>query len=245
MSFIDRMLQDMLHRNMSGKGAGRMARKAVRRIGARRLMMMGGAAIAGGLLTEAARRQRQGSTDSPGVPGAPGAPGAPGVSTAPAAPSLPPVPGAAPLPSSPPDLPPVPGSRPSPPPIPEADAGLELPDETMFAALRTMVAAALSDGSLSAEERALIEKRLGESGMPEERLARVRRDLVLPASPAELAALLPEGEPPELLLELAILVVRADSDVSAHESAWLRQLAEALGVDAARLDELQKELVAD
>jgi tellurite resistance protein len=61
---------------------------------------------------------------------------------------------------------------------------------------------------------------------------------------SELAAALPEGEPPELLLELAILVVRADHDVSAHESAWLRQLAGALGVAESRLDEIQRELVA-
>lgn len=240
MSFIDRMLQDMLHRQMSGRGAARMAKKAVRRIGARRLMMMGGAAIAGGLLTEAARRQHAGAhqTAHSGAP-PPSAPARP----------LPPVPGAAPLPSSPPDLPPIPGSRPAPPPHPDEppdeEVELELPADTAYAALRTMVAAALSDGALSAAERALIEQRLGESGLPEERLVQVRRDLVLPASPGELAALLPEGEPPDLLLELAILVIRADSDVSAHESGWLRQLASALGVDAARLDELQRELVAD
>ena len=227
MSFIDRMLQDMLHRNMSGRGATRMARKAVRRIGTKRLLMMGGAALAGGLLTEAARRQHKAAHEvEPASPLAPSIPGA--------APPLPP-------------LPPLPvGARPpGPPPATAPDSELDLPAETLFAALRTMVAAALSDGELSEEERALIERRLDESGLPADRLARVRRDLVLPASPRELAALLPAGEPPELLLELAIVVIRADSAVSAHESAWLRQLAAALGVDDSCLDDLQRELTAD
>jgi hypothetical protein len=233
MSFIDRMLQDMLHRNMSGRGAARMARKAVRRIGTRRLLMMGGAALAGGLLTEAARRQ---GAASPTVPAGGGQ----------APPPLPPVPGRSGVASPPPGLPPlpVPGAAGAPPAAEEPPV-LDLPPGTLFAALRTMVAAALSDGELSAEERELIESRLAESGLPAERVAQVRRDLVLPATPAELAALLPEGEPPELLLELAILVVRADGEIAAHESAWLRQLAAALGVGEAKLDELQRELLAE
>ncbi|HVS14222.1 MAG TPA: DUF533 domain-containing protein [Thermoanaerobaculia bacterium] len=234
MSFVDRLLQDMLHRNMSGKGAARMARKAARRIGTRRLLMMGGAALAGGLLTEAARRQ--GAAERQATPGA---------AADRAAPPLPPVPGGAGTAGAPPSLPPLPvpggaGETPT-----AAAPGLELPPDTLYAALRTMVAAALADGELSAQERALIERRLAESDLSEERVAQVRRDLVLPPTPAELAALLPAGEPPELLLDLAMVVARADSGVSAHESAWLRQLAGALGVAESRLDELQRELHAD
>jgi hypothetical protein len=171
MSFIDRMLQDMLHRNMSGRGAARMARKAVRRIGTRRLLMMGGAALAGGLLTEAARRQ---GAASPTVPAGGGQ----------APPPLPPVPGRSGVASPPPGLPPlpVPGAAGAPPAAEEPPV-LDLPPGTLFAALRTMVAAALSDGELSAQERELIESRLAESGLPAERVAQVRRDLVLPATP--------------------------------------------------------------
>ena len=76
--------------------------------------------------------------------------------------------------------------------VPVADD--ELPPEVTYAVVRTMVAAALADGHLAPEEKAIIQKHLGESGLSEAQTAQVHQDLVLPPGPAELAALAGDAE---------------------------------------------------
>ena len=70
-----------------------------------------------------------------------------------------------------------------PPPGVEGE-GTEPPREVTYAIVRTMVAAALADGHLAAEEKELVHKRLGESGFTEEETRQIHQDLALPPSPA-------------------------------------------------------------
>ncbi len=139
--------------------------------------------------------------------------------------------------------PPPPASSPAPDePAHEIEAEPELPASTLYAVVRTMVAAALADGTLSPAERARIQERLGSAELPEEQAAQVRRDLLMPASPAELAAMVESAAERELLYRFAALVVTTDSGIAAVEAAWLASLAAALGLAAERAQALEGEL---
>ncbi len=220
MGFLDRLVSDMIRRE-----TGFNARRVVRRIGGRNILMLGGALVAGGMM--AARSQQ-----SQGVGPASGG-GAP--------PSIPPL-GLPPLPATSTTSTTQTAATAALPPLPVVESGPEPPRDLVFAIVRTMVAAALADGVLSDPEQTAIRNRLSESELSEEQRAQVRRDLVAPPSIAELVALLPTGEDPELLAEFALLVARADDERRALEDAWLRQLATSLGLAEGRLDELEREL---
>ena len=244
MSFLDRMVSDLVRRQ-----TGFDARRIVRRVGAKRLLLLGGAALAGGML--ASQSGRFGPVSSSAAGGAAGRtvvpPRSGGVAPPPAAPpqGLPPLPpressGQAPLPVGAGVPPPIPAR------LGEGDDGeaqaADVPPDLLYAILRTMAAAALADGELHAEERRLLDERLGESGLSDARLAQLRRDLVLPASPAELARALPAGEDPEVLARFAVLVAGADRGLVEHERAWLRALEQALGLAPGRMVELEREI---
>ncbi len=225
MGFLDRMVSDLIRDN-----TGINARRLVRRIGGGKLLALGGAALAASLLAEKkgafGSRAAQPGAPQPGAPPA-GPPPVPGAGP-------PPVPGAAP--------PPVPGAA-APPPEPEAEeADVELPQELTYAVVRAMVAAALADGHLSAEEKEIIHKRLGESGLAEDQIRQVHQDLVLPPSPEELAAMAPAAEALEILYRFAALVVLADQDASELERRWLERLAAAFELDGERKAALEAEL---
>jgi uncharacterized membrane protein YebE (DUF533 family) len=236
MSFLDRMVSDLVRRQ-----TGFDARRIVRRVGAKRLLLLGGAALAGGML--ASQSGRFGPVSSSATGGAAGRTVVPPRSSG----------GAPPPPGPPQGLPPLPplpvgGAGASPPVLPgveDANARAqtaEVPPDLLYAIVRTMVAAALADGELHAEERRLLDERLGESGLSDARLAQLRRDLVLPASPAELARALPAGEDPEVLARFAVLVAGADRELVEHERAWLRSLEQALGLSPGRMVELEREI---
>lgn len=151
---------------------------------------------------------------------------------------------AAPHPGAPPPpLPPLPQPQattdqelpPLPPPIPP-------PQELVYAIVRTMVAAALSDGEMHTAEKRLLEKRLGESELSELQVAQIRKDLVFPATPAELSGLVADADDKETLYRFGALVVLADDSVADAEKAWLESLAGALGVDTARRRTIDQEL---
>jgi uncharacterized membrane protein YebE (DUF533 family) len=145
------------------------------------------------------------------------------------------------------------------PPLPVADAALpslpgnagladaaddvaDVPPDLLYAILRTMIAAALADGDLHAEEKRLIDERLGESGLPEAQVAQLRRDLVIPARPVDLAQALPSGEDSEVLARFAVLIAAADGELVEHERVWLRSLEQALALPAGRTAELEREI---
>ncbi len=241
MGFLDRMISDLIQDN-----TGINARRMVRKIGGGKMLALGGAALAAGMFAEKKGMFGQGA--APGTPGAqPGAPPPPlpGQSAAPpplpgqpAAP--PPLPGSAPA-AEPPPLPPIPGSATEPAAAPEEE---ELPQDVTYAIVRTMVAAALSDGHLAPEEKAMIQKHLGESGLSEAQTSQVHKDLVLPPSPAELAAMSGDAEAREALYRFGALVVLADQQTTDLERGWLERLAEAFELDAGCKAALEAEIFA-
>ncbi len=105
-----------------------------------------------------------------------------------------------------------------------------------------MVAAALADGRMAPEERAMIEKHLGESGLSEEQTSQIHRDLALPPSIDELAALAGDPEAGEVLYRFGALVVLADQETSDLERAWLERLARAFEFGDDRRAALETEL---
>ncbi len=251
MGFLDRMISDLIQDN-----TGINARRMVRKIGGGKLLALGGAALAAGVFAD--KQGMFGQSASPGGPGAPQPqPGAP-PPPMPGQPAMPPVPG---LPVMPP--PPVPGSPPAasgpalrpppPPPVPGTAAEVaavsetddELPQEVTYAVVRTMVAAALADGHLAPEEKALIQKHLGESGLSEAQTSQIHKDLVLPPAPAELAALTAGTEAREALYRFAALVVLADQQASDLERSWLDRLAAAFELDDGHKAALEAEIFGD
>jgi len=216
MGFLDRLVSDVIK-----KSTGMNARPFVRAVGGKNMLLLGGAAIAGAFAVD---KMGKGSAPAPPTPGAP-----------PPSPP-PPLPGTT---AAPPPLPPLPTpsaatSEPTP-PIPP-------PQELVYAIVRTMVAAALSDGEMHEEEKGLIDNRLGESGFSPEQLSQIHKDLVIPASPAELAGLVATADDREVLYRFGALVVLADDTVTDSEKAWLSSLAAALGIDEARAQTIQSEL---
>ncbi len=232
MGFLDRMISDLIQDN-----TGINARRMVRKIGSGKILALGGAALAAGMFAEKQGMFGTGgrTTSAAGTPPLPGAPPPAGGRSAP-----PPLPGS--LPGAPP--PPLPPAAVA----PAATAGTaggepedELPRELTYAVVRTMVAAALADGHLAPEEKAIIHKHLGESGLSEAQTSQIHKDLVLPPSPEELAALVGDAEAREVLYRFGALVVLADRETSDPERRWLDRLAAAFELGADRKDVLETE----
>jgi tellurite resistance protein len=209
-----------------------MVRRFVRRAGGGRLLLLGGTVLAGVVGSEVMEQRGSGAvgTSSPGVPPPPPAGGG----------SLVPPP---PPPLAPPDLPPLPSLPEEPREAGAAGADTAeatLPPDVLYAVVRTMVAAALADGTLSSEEKRAIDEQLDSTKeLDPERLRQIHRDLVLPPSPEDLAELPGAMDEPELLFRFAVLVLEADHEASDHERVWLARLGEALGLDADRQEALE------
>lgn len=256
MGFLDRMLSDAIEQSTGFK-----ARKLVRRIGSRRLLAMGGAALAGGMLAQSASRRTQGTGSFGG--GARGnvvppksssdlraqdrraqdarAQNAP-LPPPPAAPAkLPPLPVTA-TPDNPvPPVPPTPAPTATPPPVPGSDADLAFE----AVALRTVVASALADGEIAAQERELLKEHLDGSSLPAAERQQIQSEVLAPASPEELARALPPGEDPTSLVALAIAMMRSDGELCSAERQWLESFAAALSLPATSVREIESELFED
>ena len=211
---------DSLVGNLVGNATGinsRQASRWVRRIGTGNIMKIGGAAVAGAVMTHMMHEQQK-KEPAPGS-------------------ELPPLPSSA-MPVELPPLPPVPAPGPS---RPEAH---DLPDELVFAVGRTLVAAALADGEMDPEERALVEKHLEQSQLPPDQKQRLHRDLVLPPTTDELAAQVADNpEAGAVLYRFGALVALADEEISEVERAWLTSLGESLGLAAEDRQELESRLL--
>ncbi len=261
MGFLDRIAADLISDSIGV--SPRMTRKLVRKAVGNPLLLAGGAALAGALFSELARGQQQGTGSGPSTWAPPPPPGQ--------QPPLPPIPssGAAPPPpptplvSSAADTNTGAGTLPAwlpppPPPAPAATTGAEaadqveekdapdaeadLPPHLLFPVVRTMVAAALADGTLSAAERARIEEQLASGELPEEQAAQIRRELVMPATPVELAAMASTDAERELLYRFAALVTATETGISTLESIWLGNFAGALGLPHERASALEASL---
>jgi uncharacterized membrane protein YebE (DUF533 family) len=204
---------DNLLSDLIRNSTGFNAKPFVRAVGGKNILLLGGAVIAGALAAEKMRSQ----------PPAAGA-------GAPPLPPLPPVPSSEPVPP----LPPLPAAAPP--------AEAQLPRGLVFAITRTMISGALSDGEMHAEEKKLIEGRLGESGFSADETKQIHKDLVFPPQPAELSTMVATVEDRELLYRFGALVVRADGAASAPEAAWLERLGTALGLTPARRTALESEI---
>lgn len=212
MAFLDRLVSDLIH-----KSTGFNARPIVRSVGGKNILLLGGAAIAAAV---AADKMSKSSEPAPNA-----------------------------VPPPPPPLPPpVPGTKaapppPPPPPIPETSAAEpELPEPLLFAIVRTMVAGALADGEMQAEEKELIQNRLGESGLSPEHISQVQKDMVIPPGAHELKGLVDEPTDRELLYRCGALVVLADGSASELERAWLEKLGGALDLDTDKRQSIEREL---
>jgi uncharacterized membrane protein YebE (DUF533 family) len=147
-----------------------------------------------------------------------------------------------------PPLPPLPSAEPTesvppPPPLPmAAPAEPQLPRELVFAIVRTMISSALSDGEMHAEEKKLIEGRLGESGLSPDETKQIHKDLVFPPTSEEIGTMVSTTEDRELLYRFGALVVRSQGGESAPERAWLERLGAALGLAPERRAALESEI---
>jgi len=144
-----------------------------------------------------------------------------------------------------PPLPPLPTTEAVPPlpPLPTAaSAEPQLPRELVFAIVRTMISGALSDGEMHAEEKKLIEGRLGESGLSPGETKQIHKDLVIPPPPEEVGRMVSTAEDRELLYRFGALVVRSEGGASAPERAWLERLGAALGLAPERRTTLEGEI---
>ncbi len=229
MGFLDRMVSNAIR-----KSTGLNVHRAVRGIGAGKLLMMGGAAIAGALAAEKMGKSSQSSAAGSYNSGTGDQTGPPPVPPIPTAQSqaVPPLP---PLPSLPP-LPAVPS-------LAAAAEEDEVPAPLLLPLARTMVAAALADGTLAAEERELIAGHLTDGGLNAAQVAQLRAEMVSPAAVSELVEGVSEPAHRQALYRAALLVVRSDGEVAEAESRWLAALGAALGLDGGRLSELEEDLL--
>lgn len=236
MGLLDKLLTDMIQ-----DSTGYDARKIVRRIGGGKILLAGGAAIAGALLTDKLRQR--GQQPQPPSQGGPAAGGGQ---------ALPPLP--TPSAGSPPvNLPPLPGAGVSPPSAPpqaaeataENSAGPEISPELEYAIVRTLIAAALADGHLASEERERILERVDASELPEEQVRQIHKDMVLPPTPSELAALAPKVQDRETLYTFAAVMTSSEAGLKAEEEAWLGHFATALELTPERRREIDAGLAAE
>jgi uncharacterized membrane protein YebE (DUF533 family) len=214
MALLDNLLSDLIR-----SSTGINARPFVRMVGGKNILLLGGAAIAGALAAEKMGKQ-----------------------AAPAAPPPPPLPTGE---EAPPPVPPLPPLPPLPKAVDDSAAAAAppaIPQALLYGIVRTMVSAALADGEMHAEEKALIERRLEAGELSSDETKQVHRDLVIPPTPEELGRMVASVEDRELLYRFASLVVLAEGAVSPPERAWLDRLGAALSLDGARRAVLETEL---
>lgn len=246
MGFLDRMVSDLIK-----SSTGYNVRPLIRMIGAKRLLTLGGAAVAGAALSDR-MQQRDGAAPPPrplptGTPG----PGPLPMST----------PGPGPLPTAPPPPPgPLPtvtptGAIPPPPPLPGGSPSKEgdergeaamlpaLSPALTLAGVRTVIAAALADGVLADVERTVIDRHLENPELSTEQAALARADFDAPLTPAALAAMVDDSAEAEMLYRLAAAVMLADDTVTSDERVWLDTFGTALGFDAPTKSAIEASLV--
>lgn len=94
--------------------------------------------------------------------------------------------------------------------------------------LRSMIAAALSDGLIDAEERQRIVGRLADAGVGTEERQFLEREIAAPWTPQQFAAAAPTPEIKSEVYLAASIAIEADT---AAEKAYLRYLAATLGLE--------------
>jgi len=106
--------------------------------------------------------------------------------------------------------------------------------------LRLVISAARCDGAIGERERAAIlaqAREIGAEGTVEAELAR-------PQPLSQIVAGVADPNEKEALYVLAYTIVRADTEVNGAERVFLVQLANLLGLDAARIQAIEKDVSA-
>jgi len=106
--------------------------------------------------------------------------------------------------------------------------GAPPPNEHAILLLRAMIAAALADGRIDAEERERIVGRLSDAGLGAEERQFLDREIATPWSPQQFAA---AGATPEVRSEIYLASAIAIEADTAAEQAYLRYLAATLGLE--------------
>lgn len=104
--------------------------------------------------------------------------------------------------------------------------------------IRSMISAAAADGLIDAEERAGILDRANALGDDAETLQFLRAELNAPVDIAELVAQTPRSLSSEVYAA-ALLAIELDTP---QERAWMDDLANRLGIEAAARSELHRQL---
>jgi len=106
--------------------------------------------------------------------------------------------------------------------------------------LRLVISAARCDGAIGEKERAAILAQAREIGAE----ATVESELARPLPLAQIVAGVVDPSEKEALYVLAYTIVRADTEVNGAERVFLVQLANLLGLDAARIRAIEEDVAA-
>ncbi len=226
MGFLDNIVSDLV-KNTTGVNA----KGFVRMVGGKNILLLGGAALAGAMAADQTRPRGQTPPPPPPVPG-----GMPATSP----PPPPPLPDVT---SPKAQVPPLPPPVPAPPREPARVESADLPPQIVYAIVRTMVAAALADGHLAAEEKEHIHEHLGSSGLSQEQISQIHKDLVVPPGHTELSSLVSNREDKETVYRFGALVTLADGEVSELERTWLEQLAGTMEITPDRQAQIETEIL--
>lgn len=83
---------------------------------------------------------------------------------------------------------------------------------------------------------------VGDAGLDPDDTAQIHRDLLSPATPEELGALVSGPEDAAALVRAALLILAADGEVETQERGWLDRLGKALGLDSDRVRAIERDL---
>jgi len=227
--------------SMLGGGMNRQMRRVTRGSGMGGAGALGAAGLLGGLavaawdhFSEQRQQQQHGAPPPPPPPGAPpyAAPPPPPPSYGP---SLPPA-----GPGAPPPQPPGTAAPPPPPPgsAGAAPAAPQVASETALLLIRAMISAAKADGEIDAKEMQGIIERLEQAGASAEERAFVMTEI---AKPLDLDGLVAQVGSPQLAPEVYAASLMAIDVDTPEEEAYLRTLAEKLGLPAAQVAQLHRE----
>jgi len=125
----------------------------------------------------------------------------------------------------------------APPPLPPSEVVAQPGVQRL---LRLVISAARCDGVLGETERAAILAQAREVGAE----STVERELARPMPLAQIVAGVSEPGEKEALYVLGYTIVRADTDVNGAERVFLVQLANLLGLDAARVGAIERDVAA-
>jgi uncharacterized membrane protein YebE (DUF533 family) len=128
---------------------------------------------------------------------------------------------------------------PMPPPMPPPPAQV-VGSPGVQRLLRLVISAARCDGAIGEQERAAILAEAREIGAE----ATVESELARPLPLAQIVAGVVDPSEKEALYVLAYTIVRADTDVNGAERVFLVQLANLLGLDAARIRAIEQDVAA-